>query len=390
MTDDILNEIENIDINGGSNIDYDIRKCITYIDEFEFGLIKGEIQTRHIVSFTAMKKDYIDAIEKEWVKIRKKYGFKFSEPIHFANIREISKVEQYEDENGNIKECIGWNCDYIKYKYINEIKNANKNKVIRKFKENYDIWKKFNRLENDKYVLDFDKLKSFYSDIIECIKNANLTILCTSHIEYLKNNLYRKGKHKNIDKQFIKSPYYMSFLEHLNLLSFYLMHGYLDNNDEKYKNPIYKQHFSTKIRCDGDDGFNSKEEYRRAFNEAITVGTREFIGKSLINTIDEIRFINKCEIGNVLTENSITHSGCDIIDFIASYVGMYSIKNEFIQIEMQKGSNEEEANRKFEERITFTVGDRKFNPIEECIEDKILNYNGYIGLQKIKESNFMG
>ena len=31
--DDLIgDEIENIDINGGSNIDYDIRKCITYID----------------------------------------------------------------------------------------------------------------------------------------------------------------------------------------------------------------------------------------------------------------------------------------------------------------------------------------------------------------------
>ena len=384
MTVDIINKLDSMSSNIIKSEEFEKRKCITYIDEFEFALVKGELITKHIVSFTAIKNEYIESLEKDWIDIRNRYGFEKSEPIHFTSLREVSKIQSYFDESGNEIICNGWNQDYIENIYEGKIKalEEKKNKEYRKFIENYLTWKKFRKLSNNKYILDTNRLKEFYESIINCIKKSKIVILCTSYLEN-QNNLYKKGKISTIDKSALKSPYYVAFLEHLNLITFYLRHGYLTNEQRKAKRSLYNKNFITKLRCDGDDGFNSKNDYRLAFNKAVTAGTKEFYGQSVLSVIDEIRFINKTKIGG-----DIAHAGCDIIDFLASYVGMNSIKEDFIGVEIKREKTKEQAEEDFNERTTFEINGVKFDPFEECIKEKILNENGYLGIQKIKDSNF--
>ena len=63
-------------------------------------------------------------------------------------------------------------------------------------------------------------------------------------------------------------------------------------------NKVYKESFSTKLRWDGDDGFNQRQDYRLLFNKVTSLGTTHYQSETVRNIFaDEIRFVNKKEIG---------------------------------------------------------------------------------------------
>lgn len=371
----------------------DSRKCLTYIDEFEQKL-NGTQKVISLVSFTSLMDHYINKIEKNWLKeIRIKYNFGKGNPIHFTKLRKIAQNIKY-DKDGIETTSAGWNDDYIISRansLINyedkQFKAKIKEKARKDFVEEYKVWILFRKeSENGIGKLDFEKLKEFYEDILLVIKNSNFKILCTSVIHDTKA-LHRI----RFNSEQIKSPHVIAFSEHLDLLCFYLKHGFLTDEEIKSNGELYSGSFSTKLRWDGDDGFNQRHDYRLLFNKVISLGTTHYQSETVRKCIDEIRFVNKHEIGyydNLEKQSLVSHVGCDIADFIAYFVGKYSVKDEIIKKEINEGKTEEESEQIFLDSVTFEIGDRLFSPYEEVLKDKIIVTDEYRSVQVIKECHY--
>lgn len=374
------------------DIEFMSTKCLTYIDEFEQNLEENKKATS-LVSITSSKEHYINYIEKEWlINIRNKYNFKMGEPIHFTKVRKIAQNVTF-NIDGEKQESIGWNDDYILYRansLINYDKKDFKEKVKAKnqrdFVEEYRVWKLFRKEDESGFgTLDVKKLENFYEDIFTIIKNSKFNILCTSLL-YDKLALHRKSNRFASDQ--VKSAYTIAFGEHLDLLCFYLKNGFY--SDEELDINSLKS-LSTKLRWDGDDGFNPRNDYRLLFNRVISSGTTHYQSETVRKCLDEIRFINKSEIGyydNLENPNIVSHIGCDIADFIAYFVGKYSIKDEIINMYRFNGDTQNEAYKKFKDSVTFKIGTREFSPFEEVLVDKILKTDSYTSIQVIKECHY--
>ena len=371
----------------------DSRKCLTYIDEFEQKL-NGTQKVISLVSFTALMDHYINEIEKNWLtEIRIKYNFEKGSPIHFTKLRKIAQNVKY-NKDGIENTSAGWNDDYVISRANSlidyerrEFKNNVKGKSRKEFVEEYKVWILF-RKESDNGIgsLDFDQLKNFYEDILLIIKNSNFKILCTSVIHYTKA-LHRI----RFNSEQIRSPHVIAFSEHLDLLCFYLKHGFRTDEEIKNNGELYSGSFSTKLRWDGDDGFDQRHDYRLLFNKVISLGTTHYQSETVRKCIDEIRFVNKHEIGyydDLEKQSLVSHIGCDIADFIAYFVGKYSIKDEIIKKELIQGITEDEAEQIFLDSVTFRIGDRVFSPYEEVLKEKIIITNEYRSVQVIKECHY--
>mgnify|MGYP001098749342 CR=1 FL=1 len=371
------------------NTDFNSTKCLTYIDEFEQKL-EDKRRATSIVSFTALKEHYISYIEKEWLKkIRNVYGFRMGEPIHFTKVRRIAQSVGFKAENNEFKELVGWNDEYILSRANSLIdyeqkkfKSKVKSKDRKNFIEEYKVWQVFRKEDENGFgTLDVEKLKNFYEDIFKIIKDAKFNILCTT-ILYDTKAIHRT---RYVSDQ-VKSAYTIAFGEHLDLLCFYLKNGFL--SDEEYEE---KNSYNTKLRWDGDDGFNTKGDYRLLFNKVISLGTTHYQSDTVRKCLDEIRFINKYEIGyydDIDNPKIVSHIGCDIADFISYFVGKYSLKEEIIELYKKQGKSEDEAERTFLDTVTFTIGNRTFSPYEEILKEKILNTDNYKSIQIMKECQY--
>lgn len=334
---------------------------------------------------------YINNIEKNWLEnIRNEYGFEKGTPIHFTKLRKIAQLVKYH-KNGQEFISEGWNDEYVIFKANRlidlergEFKSNVKSGVRREFVEEYRIWKLFRNDSDGK--IDVIKLQQFYENIIKVIKQAEFNILCTS-VVYDTKSLH---KVRFMAEQ-IKSPHVIAFSEHLDLLCFYLKHGFISEDELRESAELYAEGFSTKLRWDGDDGFNQRHDYRLLFNKVVSMGTTHYQSNTVRKCLDEIRFVNKHEIGyydDIQKQSLVSHIGCDIADFIAYYVGKYSIKNEIIKMKMNQGKTEEQAEMEFIESVTFKIGNKNFNPYEETLKDKIIINDKYTSIQVIKECHY--
>lgn len=383
--------------------EFNKRKCLTYVDEFEKNISKN-LRAVCIVSFTSLKDNYIEYFEIEWLKLRSYYNIPNGVPIHFTSLRSICNKIDYTDSNGSKKESVGWNHEYVikKYEYFKDLAEKGGKKLedikdFRKFLEQYSLWKCFSKVDsNGIKSLDFEILNNFYKELLVILSEANIKILCTTFLYDVNANHKKRGKSN------YKAPYCMAFLDHLNLLCFYLKHAYMTDYELK-SNSLYSKHFTTKLRCDADDGYSNRNDYRLSFNEAMTSGTRQFSGDAIRDTIDEIRFINKKEIGyqsdnKDMKQNIISHVGCDIIDFIAYYVGMYSIKghlvdsyiNEFLKdgaVDKKEASGL--AEKKFLQSVTLNLNNNEYDIYNNVLKNKIIHMNNYKTVQIISDCNFL-
>ena len=389
-----LEIIEEISMNYSTgNRVLDSRKCLTYIDEFEQKL-NGTQKVISLVSFTALMDHYINEIEKNWLtEIRIKYNFEKGNPIHFTKLRKIAQNVKY-NKDGLENTSAGWNDDYIISRANSlidyerrDFKNNVRGKARKEFVEEYKVWILFRKeLDNQIGQLDFEKLQRFYEDILLVIKNSNFKILCTRVIHDTKA-LHRI----RFNSEQIRSPHVIAFSEHLDLLCFYLKHGFLTDEEIKSNGELYSGSFSTKLRWDGDDGFDQRHDYRLLFNKVISLGTTHYQSETVRKCIDEIRFVNKHEIGyydDLDKQSLVSHIGCDIADFIAYFVGKYSVKDEIIKKELVQGITEDEAEQIFLNSVTFRIGDRVFSPYEEVLKEKIIITNEYRSVQVIKECHY--
>lgn len=361
-------------------------KCLTYIDEFDQKLNENKKSTS-IVSLTSLMDHYIEIIERKWLtNIREAYGFGKGEPIHFTKLRKISQTVSYLDENGEKQTSIGWDDKYIisrGNKLIDydskHFKTNVKGKDQKEFVEEYKVWKLFRKEDENGYgTLNIEQLKKFYEDMFLIIKEANFDILCTT-ILYDTKALHRSAAFTTQ----CTSPHTIAFGEHLDLLCFYLKQGFSENTSAKS--------LSTKLRWDGDNGFNQKNDYRLLFNKVVSLGTTHYQAETVRKCLDEIRFINKSEVGFYDSPENpkiISHIGCDIADFITYFVGKFSIKDELIKTYQIEGLNEEESIKKFYDSVTFTIGDKVFSPYDDILKEKILKKQSYTAIQIFNECHY--
>lgn len=362
---------------------FNANKCLTYIDEFDQKINENKNATS-LVSLTFFMDHYIEDIEKKWIQnVRIKYGFKMGEPIHFTKVRRISQTVKYTDKDGKFQSSVGWNDEYINYRANSlidfekeQFKNNISFKSQKNFIEEYKVWNLFRKVnDNGVGILDTDKLISFYKDIFSIIREAKFNILCTTIL--YNTSAYHK---KIVIPEQVKSPYAIAFGEHLDLLCFYLRNGF---KIQENKN------LSTKLRWDGDDGFNPRSDYRLLFNKVISLGTTHFQSETVRKCLDEIRFVNKSEIGyfdNLDNQTIVSHIGCDMADFIAYFIGRESMKTHIIDTYQTKDTSLREI--EFENSVSFKIGDEIFSPYKDILKDKILKTSAYSSIQIFNECHY--
>lgn len=238
---------------------------ITYLDEHK--IEKPQFLSKYytIVSVSAKKSDYISQIEVQWKSMRDRYNIPDGQIIHFAEVKFL----------------------------LNQA-------APQKFKP---TWKAI--FDDGAGGIDYNKLYSFFFDILSIINNAPLIIQYTG-LEINKNNQIR------LDKGFKTNAYqppYIAFKEHLNLMAVYLT-GFHASNFQKSNLKI------TKLRYDGDLGFGERDDIKEAYHHVITLGTRHFRSEIAKQLFDEVRFIGKSEVGHA----ALSHAGNEIVDFISSFL----------------------------------------------------------------------
>lgn len=376
------------------NSHFDVRKCLTYLDEFEQNFNSSK-RAVCLVSITFLKNEYINFTEKRWLEdIRNKYGFKKGYPIHFTTLRDICREVSY-PLNGSIVTTQGWNDDYVLFKASKLFNYETKQfqdkipaSTQKKFIDSYHIWKLFRKLnEYNHYVLDIEKLQNFYDDIYNIIRDSNFNILCTGILYDLSSQT--RGI---FNKNQLKNPYINAFTHHLDLLCFYLNHGFYSADEKNSLGDLYKHHFSSKLRWDGDDGFNMKSDYRSVFNQCMVQGTPLYQPEIVRGCLEEIRFINKAEIGyydDLTNQRLVSHIGCDLADFIAYYIGKHSLKTHIINDLTENGMSTSEAENKYQNSISFKLGDRIFSPYNDILHEKILSSDSASSIQLIPECAYL-
>lgn len=159
---------------------------------------------------------------------------------------------------------------------------------------------------------DFGKLFSFYEDVLAIISESQAIFHATGlFVDITANPLQGLARNQRYKYS------YQLMREHLDNLGMYLYHAHVPLNAR----PIKLEPMMTKIRYDGDRGLDIRQDLREAYNHSISFGTRNLRPAILLDVLDEIRFINKSEVGEFIPQHpDISHAGSDLIDFAAIYI----------------------------------------------------------------------
>ncbi|MDU5883184.1 DUF3800 domain-containing protein [Clostridium perfringens] len=308
---------------------------IIYTDEssnFTYKSCKSYSMSSIIIPYN----HYKDVIEKEWNDIKTKYNIEEGVCLHFTDIKALLNPRYFEREEKKRNKAME--------KIFCEDGNVNKN-----------------------------KLKEFYNDVLEFINKNKFTIITT-----VLNEETNKKFNDLIDRKHGNSIWYRLFKEHLNDITKYALSEKIDI-DKKSKKLRLK--FNAKIRYDGDYGLSNKNDIRNAFSHSITTGTNDFNAETIRDCFDELRFINKTEVGycfscdliDKCTNKNFSHAGNEIIDFIAAYSGRGLSKKE--NLKYFKIDFKSDGKNAYNKSVTIKIDDDLLKPLE-YIEKKI--YRKYI------------
>ncbi|MCB2362199.1 hypothetical protein [Clostridium estertheticum] len=278
-----------------------------------------------MASIVAPQKYYIEDIEPNWNSLKKKYNIPNGVCLHFTDIKALL------------------NPNY----YIRSIKYRNP-----------DMEKIF----CDGIKLDYTLLYNFYIDVINFIKKYAFKIIVSNSYN-LKNREFETA----VQNTNLNSPWYLLFKNHLDDLTEYAFR-------EKYSHS--KLNFQAKLRYDGDLGLSNKNDIRDAFSNSITTGTSRFNSKTIRTCFDELRFINKKEVGYCsnctyvpsCTNKNYSHAGNEIVDFIAAYAGKYLTMN--TNIDHFKNSfpiKKDQAESTYKKSISLKIGSHYLEPLSVII-----------------------
>jgi hypothetical protein len=253
---------------------------ITYLDEAKI-FNKGptnSVDHYTIVSITSDREYYVKDMEPNWQALRQKHGIPDGQALHFTDIRHLLQQG---------KPAAAYKAEWLR--------------IFSKTKSSTST------------DIDYTRMHSFFTDVIEFIKNHQFIIQATG-IRYEKKGLIR-----NISNQYFKDstyrPPYYALREHLNIMGIYLLSCSVGTF-----NPQGHVYLTTKLRFDGDVDLGERDDLREAFNHCISLGTRHFRPNFTKKIFDEIRFIGKHEVGN---SANISHAGSEITDFITTIVSRH-------------------------------------------------------------------
>lgn len=315
--------------------EFEKRLHIAYLDEVTVYSFKDSIF--HAVVSMNMKKDtYINNLEKDWAELRRKYDIPDGVCLHFTDIKALLNpqyfLRQPKERNADMERIF---CD-------------TGNKLVP------------------------DKLFDFYCDILDIIHKNNFTVQVTGK-RYQKTPLFTNKKMKNYNNGF----WYPLFREHLDSMAYYFIKSaYEEYEAEVMVNKNAKYHnYTVKLRYDGDIELTVRNDFRNAFSHSISNGTKRFTFDAFKEIFDEVRFIDKSEIGfctvcpSTCNSRQISHAGSEIVDFMAVYVARYiaykAMKNDLIRYEEK---SEEEAEKIINRNMHIEIqGKPLIKPIDRIL-----------------------
>lgn len=268
--------------------DYEKRLCISYLDEVDAFIC--EYYLKAMVSFTALKEDYIKNIEQEWKAFREAFNIPSGVCLHFSDIKFLlsKQTEKY-------------------------------NPIF------YNIFK------DASGSVDYGKMHSFYIELLKFIDKNNFVLQATG----IKS---AKKLQKVLPRIEMNSIMYQLFSEHLDRVVFYMVDLTIEEyrrseqaihtsgNFNKLKN-LEPSYYFTKLRYDGSYVLTERNDYRNAFSHCIADGTKHFSSNVIKEVFDNLNFVAKREVGlsksccNPCDIDVISHAGAEIVDFAALYIG---------------------------------------------------------------------
>lgn len=286
-------------------------------------------------SIIASYNDYVDKIEPNWNKLRSKYSIPDGVCLHFTDIKALLNPRYFtrkiEDRNPSMENIF---------------------------------------CTNDQ--LDQTLLHNFYNDVLNFIK-TNEFVVVTSNLTEPKSQKFDSY----IQKNHVNSTWYILFKKHLDDLAEYALREKYLISRPKGKPLKTALNFKGKIRYDGDYNLSNKNDIRDAFSHSITTGTTRFNSSIIRNCFDELRFINKAEVGFCSNCSSLpscsnrnfSHAGNEIVDFIAAYAGKFLVKTDYIKyLKLSYPSENVEAS--YKKATTLFVDNKVIEPIN-TISNKI-------------------
>ena len=269
---------------------------------------------------------YKEEIETEWNSIKLKYNVDEGVCLHFTDIKALLNPKYFDRD--------------IK------VRNENMEKIFCK-----------------DGTLDKGRLKNFYHEILNFIKEKDFTIITT-----VLNEPADEKFDTQIEKKYSNPLWYKLFRKHLNDITKYVLKEKCNLNKNNKKLNL---NFKAKIRYDGDYGLSNKNDIRNAFSHSITTGTDDFNSEVIRECFDELRFINKAEVGycsncNLIpkcTNKNFSHAGNEIIDFIALYSGRYISKGENIKYH-NSSFNNKNGTSNYKKSVTIKIDDEIIKPLD--------------------------
>ncbi len=171
--------------------------------------------------------------------------------------------------------------------------------------------------------------------------------------------------------------WYPLFREHLDSMAYYFLKSSFEEHEANVRaNPNAKYHnYTVKLRYDGDLELTVRNDFRNAFSHSISNGTKRFTSDAFKDIFDEVRFIDKSEIGfcsvcpNTCNTRQISHAGSEMVDFMAVYVARHIAKEEMKKdlVDYERKAVEE-AERIVNQNLYLEIQDKPLiMPIERIL-----------------------
>lgn len=317
--------------------DFEKRLYISYLDETTVYSFKNVIY-HAVVSMTTSKENYIQNIEKGWAEIRRQFNIKDGVCLHFTDIKALLNPKYYErpekERNLDMEEIFCNNGELLT-----------------------------------------DKLYDFYIAICDFIKDNDFTIQASGQ-RYIKSPMFTNKKIKELTNGY----WYPLFREHLDAMTYYFIKIAYDEYLENIKTNTNAKYFNkmVKLRYDGDFDLSVRNDFRNAFSHSISNGTKRFTSDAFKDIFDEVRFIDKSEVGycilcpNDCNSRLINHVGNEIVDFLtlyaANYIAFDYMKHDFMEYE---GKIESDAESIIKQKLTISINGKKAITPLDVIKPKI-------------------
>ncbi|MBP9483443.1 MAG: hypothetical protein KBF19_01525, partial [Negativicutes bacterium] len=217
------------------------------------------------------------------------------------------------------------------------------------------------------------KLHAFYSDVIKIIRDNDFVIQATGR-HFIKNQFFSD----KLIRKYTNDYSYAIFCEHLDRMVYYLVDlSYKEHQASLATNPKAQFHNRfAKLRYDGDIDLSTRNDFRNAFSHSISNGSDRFTAEAFEDSFDEVRFIDKSEIGYCVSCNDadcsarlINHAGNEILDFITIFVARHiGFTSHIEDLARHKSTTPDVIRPEIEAALVLKLGDKDiFSPLDTIL-----------------------